>query len=790
MNMFQQLNFRSFFKFLGRNRLYTFINVLGLSLSLMFVILIADFVRRQLTIDDFQRNIDRIYILGNGRWTGTAYRVSDRLLDRYPEIDRITGIYLYPDVSVEISHTPMNVDVLYADSTFFDIFSFGLLDGDPHTVLASRQNAVVSESFARRVFGQLDPIGQTIEVTQNDGAQPLVVSGVMRDIDNSVIKYCDILTRFENVGDLNRSLVSPQCENAGDTMLFIMAEENSDILSKTDDMAAYFKEFFWPYMYNVVDEVTLTPMSEIFFSDATGNHINHGDWTFVIVLISVGALILAFAVINYINLTVAQTGFRAKEMAMRRLLGSSRGALFAKLILESLFMTAIAFAVGVLLAVTVEPYASTLLGSRLDVLGDMDLAAGAAYLLLIVALGVVAGIMPAAVISDFQPIDVVRGAFRRKAKMVYGKVLIAFQNAIVIAMIACSLTMVLQIDHLISAPLGYRTEDIIDVKTGGTFKSYSQMQAFRDELLAMPAVESVGMCLGTPLDGGNNNTINYGMDRMISFQVFRFDYAARDMLGLSIRRDNGIDHSACYINDFALNALGIGEDALSVKMGTDFSQEYEIAGIVNDFHVRDILEDATAVMVYFYDSFDRYNTDGNRMFPWNILVKTTGDRTAAYEAVCDAARRVSGSSEVFADYMDSQIAERYSEQRRTIRIMNIFTAIAVVISMLGLLAMSTYYIQQRRMEVAVRKVFGSTRGEVLGRLIGSFMALVGVALVVAVPVIWHFMHRWLENYSYRIALSPLIFLAAGLFSAAIALATVYWQSRCAADENPVKSLKS
>jgi len=786
--MFRQLNFRSFFKFLSRNRLYTFINVLGLGLSLMFVVLIADFVRRQLTVDDFQRNFDRIYILANKEWTGTAYRVADRLLDRYPEIDRITGIYHYPDVAVEISQTPMNVDVLYADTTFFDIFSFELVDGDPRSVLASRQNAVVSESFARKVFGQLDPIGQTIEVTQVEGAQPLVVSGVMRDIDNSVIKYCDILTRFENVGDLNMSLVSPNYENAGDTMLFIMASENSDLQSKTGDMAEYFKEFFWPYMYGVTKDVKLIPMSELFFSKMSGDHTNHGDRTFVMILISVGMLILVFAIINYINLTVAQTGFRAKEMATRRLLGSSRGALFAKLILESLFMAFIAFAAGMLLAVAMEPYAATLLGCRLDVLGDLDGAACAACALLVIVLGVVSGVMPATVISNFQPIDVVRGSFRRKSKMVYGKVLIAFQCIITIVMAAGSLTMMLQLNHLIKAPLGYNTEDIIDVETMSTFKNYSQIQAFRDELLALPMIESVGMCMGTPFDGGNNNTIPY-MDGMISFQVFHFDSAAMNIFGLSIRRDNGADRSAWYVNDFALNAFGVDEDTPSVKMGSN-ARDFRIAGVLNDFHVHDILQDATAVMVRFYDSFDAYNTDGNKFFPWNVIVKVRGDRKAAYDAVCAAALRVSGSSEVFAEYMDSQIAERYSEQRRTIRIMNIFTAIAIVISMLGLLAMSTYYIQQRRMEIAVRKVFGSTRGGVLSRLIGSFMILVGVAFVIAVPVIWWAMSRWLENYSYRIALSPLIFLAAGLFSAAIAFATVYWQSRRAADENPVESLKS
>lgn len=737
--MFRQLNFRSFFNFLGRNKLYAAINIFGLSVSLMFVILIADYTLRQLTCDDYHAKADRIYVIGNEECITSGYYLQKYLRDRYPEIEStcavaVSGQSTDATQPVEVGLQKYSATILFADTTFFRIFDYQLLDGDREQVLASRDNVVLSESFARKVFGTFNPMGQVIRFP--DEEKSYVVSGVVRDIDRSVIPNMDIIMRAERLCDIN-SANDEHMSNSGAVTTFILARPGADLTAKIPDMLDYFKEIYWIYKGNVYQHVTLTPLRDVYFlSQNNDGGFNYGSWPFVMILFGVGAVILLFAVMNYINLTVAQTGFRAKEMAARRLLGASRGEIILKLILESTFLCVVAFVIALFLAAAVEPGASRLLGSKIGVWQDMTPAVVACYAAFIVVLGVVAGFIPAMMVSRYKPVDIVRGSFRHRTKMFYSKVLITIQNVITIVLIATSLTIGLQIRHLISAPMGYNTADILDISTE-IFLGKKQIAQFREELLREPCIEAVALGCGTPHDRGNNNTMQYGPDRMIGFQV-----------------------------------------------GMDYSYPYQIAGIYRDFQIGSALDKPQSAMLWQTD-------DIADMYPWNILVKIRGDKTVAYNTVKSVFERISdGAVFTGAEYIEQEIEADYADQRRILHIVGIFTLVAILISALGLVAMSTYYIQQKEQEVAVRKVFGSTRGEVLTRLVGNFMRLVGAAFVIAVPVAWYLLERWLQDYSVRISLSPLIFLASGAFAAVVAFVAVFWQSSRAADSNPIDSIKN
>ncbi|MEG0517318.1 MAG: FtsX-like permease family protein [Bacteroidales bacterium] len=221
--------------------------------------------------------------------------------------------------------------------------------------------------------------------------------------------------------------------------------------------------------------------------------------------------------------------------------------------------------------------------------------------------------------------------------------------------------------------------------------------------------------------------------------------------------------------------------------------EHEVAGVFTDFRVRSALSDPTACQLKIINSFEENNRDTSKqkMAPWNILVKIADNynRESAFNQVKNVVIKETGSTEVAVNYMDDLIKESYTEQKRTSDIVVIFTLIAILISSLGLLAMSTYFIQQRQMEISVRKVFGSTRTEVLNRLVSNFMKIVGAAFILSIPVIWYLMTWWLEGYAYRIALSPFIFAGAGLFSCVIAFITIFWQSIRAANQNPIDAIK-
>lgn len=770
------LNLKSFIKFLSQNKAYTAIDIFGLSVSLMFVLLIGVYTMQELSTDRFQKKADRLYVLGSEDAFGMAYRLGDRIRERYPEIEKVCpttgGGEILPAV---IQDKKYSSHVLFADSTFFDIFSFPLINGDPRQVLAARNYAVISKSYANAVFGKSDPIGQTIQL--NDSVS-LTVNGVMEDIRNSVIPYADILVRIDNIRYFNASIDNGY-NNGGGTVIFVLAKEGADLQAKADDMAAFFKEFFWMYQRGIREKVTFTPLRDAYFSGIdTYGMIREGDKTFVLILMSIGILILLFAVINYINLTVAQTGFRAKEMATRRLLGAGRKELFLRLILESTLLTFVSFCLGLFLAFLCVPFANTLLKAEIDLPGSITPVNIAVVLILILTIGVIAGLLPATVISAAKPIEVVRGSFRRSTKMTFSKLFITFQNVITIVLIAVSITMIWQIQHLIKAPLGYNTENILDIPSY-VLENREQAATLANELSRLPSVKRIGLGQGTPFNRGNNNTVTY-QGKNVSFQILKGDQNYFDMLGFEILRNNNLaGEKGAFINQTTLRELEVDEDIPSFLLD-GWSNPIQVAGILKDFQLSTITAKIPPLLVYVNKTEDIY--------PWNILVEVQGDPFQARKEIKKVFEKIT-RLDFDGKFIDQQVEEAYAEQQRTSKIISIFAGIAILISLLGLIAMSTYFIQQRSSEIAIRKVFGSSNREVLVKLVMTFLNYVFFAFVLAVPIIWYTMSKWLSDYSYRIELSPLIFIAAGLFCLLISFAAVFVQSYKAANANPVKSVK-
>ncbi|MDR1203848.1 MAG: FtsX-like permease family protein [Tannerellaceae bacterium] len=769
------LNLTSFFKFLKKNKAFTSINVFGLSVSLMFVILILVYVSQGLSTDRFQKNADHIYVIGHAGGMGFAWRIGERIAEKYPEIDRMCPLAVFTGMGVFSGDNKYKADILLTDTTFFTMFTFPLVQGDPETVLAARNYAVISETFARQAFSDRDPMGQYIRL--NDSVN-VMVNGIMKDIKNSTIPYGDIITNINNVRFFNWSLDSESGNNAGDLQVFFQTVPGSNIHSRAEEIAEYMKEIFWIYKRDIWQKVVFTPLRDIYFSKTPANHLRQSDWTFVIVFMFVGILILLFAVINYINLTVAQTGSRAKEMATRRLLGSSRGELFARLILESVLLCSVSFLIGLLLAFAALPFADELLKTTIDLKVFFTPAHTIIIVGMVVLVGVISGLLPAIIISNAKPIDVVRGGFRTKTKMVFSKVFITFQNVITIMLLAASITMILQINHLIEAPLGYNTANTLFVPTY-QFESREKINTFVNETRQLAAVKRVAYSQGVPFNRGNNNTTVYE-GKNISFQILRGDSVFFNMLGFEVlHRNNAEEGEQSFLNEQALKETGLPMDVTEAKFWEGGDPE-RIAGVVRDFQLNNITYEKKPVIVRIAKEAD--------FFPWNVLIETQGNPFTTRDQIKEIFERIS-QVEFSGKYTDQLIEESYAEQQRMADLVVIFAIIAIVISFLGLLAMSTYFIQQRAREVAVRKVFGSSNTEVLVKLISTFMMYVGIAFVIATPVIWYIMTKWITAYSYRIPLYPWIFIMAGLFCLLVAFVTVFFQSYRAANENPVNNVK-
>lgn len=762
------LNFKSFFKFLNNNKGYTAIDVFGFSVSLMFVMLIAVYTVQELSTDSFHTKADRIYVLGNEDGPVAGAAIAYKVKDRYPEVEKACPVVSkgFDGMAVVSGEKKLKADLLFADSTFFDLFDFRLKDGSRSQALSSQGYAVVSESFARKMFGTEDPMGKPLLVGDTIS---VIVNGVVEDMLHSALPNADVILRWEQVACVNSTLAPDQLGNAGSTTAFFLVKEGVDFSSRSEDMCDWFKTFFWVYERDIWKEVRLVPLSDYYFSDWGGGWpLNSGDRKFVLILMSVGLLILIFAVINYINLTVAQAGFRAKEMATRRLLGSTRSELFFRLMLEATLLTLVSLAIGILLAIAAVPSVDDLLQTRIDLSVLLTPTWLLAILAAVAVVGGLSGLLPALVVSASKPIEVVRGTFRVRTKMVFSKFFITFQNVITITMIAVSIVMVSQIKHMIDAPLGFRSTNLIACRAWD--------DAFIGELRQRACVKHVGKTRGLPLYGSNNWTaIHEGNN--ISFQQFLMDREAFDMLGLEMLRDNKLSTKGWFLSEQAMREMNLPEDATSFTLKD--KDPIAIAGILRDFRLSDIRENLRPVMFRFLEKDES---------GWMVLVEVEGDPFQAIKEVGETYKKISGL-DFEGQFMDKQLQDAFASQIRTAKIIVVFSIVAILISLLGLLAMSTYFIQQRAREVAVRKVFGSSNRQILQKLVFTFLNYVLIAFVIAVPVIWYAMTEWLSDYAYRIELSPLIFIAAGLFCLLVSFFVVFVQSYKAANANPVIGMK-
>ena len=460
----------SFINFLKRNKLYSAVNLLGLSLSMAFVLLLAVYVTSQLSTDSFQKNADRIYVIAQKETLSSAYWLSRHMKANFPEIERSASYSSNGMQEYKIDGNIVNARTSYADSSFFDMFSFPLVEGDFSEWKASISGVLISESFAKAQFGDRDPVGREIRFDGADSTvSNLTVSGVFKDIENSIIRPCDIFLRGEITTIINQAN-DERMSNAGSSTCFVMAYPNADLPARHDDILKWCRENFWRYMsdYGGGDnDVRIIPLRDVYFlSDGNEDYndsLRLGNKTTVMLLAGMCFLLLLFAILNYVNMTTALSGFRAKEMATRRLIGATKGGIFMKMIVESTIICAAAMVIAVLLGEAISPAASKVLNYDISIFKAISPVSVLVCVLFTVLVGVIAGLVPALIIQKTEPIEIVRGTLRLKTKTLYSKVIIVIQNVITVVMLVTAFTMYFQIRSMINAPMGYNTEDQITI---------------------------------------------------------------------------------------------------------------------------------------------------------------------------------------------------------------------------------------------------------------------------------------------------------------------------------------
>ena len=651
-----------------------------------------------------------------------------------------------------------------------------MLEGNREQLLTDDNSVVLTRSAALRLFGTEHAVGKTLKIIPcNNGI--FTVTGIVEDINNSIIPSdIDIFIPFENMKYIqwSCSMECTEMNDAAGSTLFFRTAPGTDLNRKADDVVAFLREFYWLFRdSDSFKKVQFIPWHDFYFSETPATvYLNQYDFKLVVIFITIGVLILLMAVLNYISMSVAQTSYRAKEMATRRLLGSSRPDIFS-------------FIIGFLLAKAAEPVAIDLLHAKLDITGDLNATTVIVYILFIAALTLLSGFIPATILSNYNPMDVVKGTFRRKTKAVYLRVLNIVQCGLTIALLTCSAYLSVQIYRIVHAPLGYEYGNVLTYPSYGSQKN---LQLFRTEAKKLPFVKHVSFSCGIPLDGGNNNTTyipSADSTLEMSFQTFIVDSAFLDIYHIQITEDR---HTPIGGNNFFLSERAM---KMLEPVGTkDYftSNNYgrtQIAGVFKDFVISRSLIDhdihPLQIQIEHPDS----------IYPWNISVEVQDGDLNAYKKQLDQLFKIAAKDFSFESaWYGDQLRDLYADFSRMNRLMLVFTGAALLISLLGLTAMSLYFIAQRKRDMAIRKVFGSSSLSEQERLMKFSLGSLGISLAIAVPLMIFGVHQIDKIVTFDSTFPWWVPVASIITVALISLVSVYLISLKATRENPVENLKT
>lgn len=784
------MKINSYLTFLSRNKAYTAINVFGLSVSLMFVILIGLYYEHETGVDQQIPDKERVVLVHpakteNFKMSGTSREIIPLLRKQLPQIQSACALFSMTNRHVQFAQDDYaKCDMLYVDSTYYDVFGFTLLQGDPHTALADEQSVVLEEELARKLFPQGDAMGKPL--TLNDKYK-VFVRGIYRRTENSSIPQDDIVGRYELLRE-ELPYYFDIMGSFGSTDVYLKLNEGTDYKDLIPQVNKILTETYAQFGAGLEElRFSLSPVAENYFSDYSSNVCRRGKPALVMLIAIIGLIILAFAVMNYINLTVAQAGRRAKEMATRRLLGSQKRDIMVRMVLESTALCAFSVALALVLTAAAVPYTNQLLETHI---GLGQLAAPLNLLILLggtAVLGAVAGLIPARLMATVQPIDVVRGTFRLKSKTTLGRAFMTVQHFITIVLVAVTAIFSHHTLHMIHAPLGYETDSLMAFRIQ---QNAQKAMLFKQKLKALPGVENASVCMNVPLNGGFNNMGETETGKTVRFQRLYGDEDYLATLGIELKEKwgNG-EYMNTYVSTDFHSTLGIAPNVRTFKWRPVDQELMDIHGMLADFSLgtsrhKEHEERPEVTIVY-----EIKNEAMDNGVTGVILIRVRGDKKETLEAVKQIYKEV--YREDFTDsmpWMQQSVAAAFQAESRLLTILSCFAGVALLISVLGLVAMSTYHIQQRRKEIAVRKVFGSSVAQVRRRLIGQFLAHVAVAALPAVPLVWWLAREYMSTQVVRIVWWPWIIIAVAVVLL-ISWLAVAVQSRMAAAEKPVKHIK-
>ncbi len=802
-----------------RHKTYSFINVFGLSIGLACVILIALFVRHEWTYDTFHEHKDSIFRvqIANKAPNGSIEMNSNMplpmgpaLVADYPSVINSTRIARYgPTSVVQYQDNALMEQLAYVDSTLFDMFSFSLNRGDAKSALSESHSVIISKDLAMKLFGSDNPMGKILSITVSDAPEEFLVTGILEEIpSNSTLDFSLILPlrKMPNYDLLSTNWRSSMVQT------YIQVDNAENLALVEDQMPNLLATHFGEQLVMMqrakfasedADAMTtrFQPLTDIYMHSDGNPRIPASKPIYSLILSGIALIVLFIAMINFIMLAVGRSTSRAVEVGIRKVVGAQRVQLMGQFWGEAFIITAAALIAGIALTEILLPTFNSLVKKDLSLGAILNVRAGAALLGLTLITALISGSYPALVLSRFHPVAAFRGTVRPRGMNRISRGLGILQYSLSVSLLVCTFVIFAQWrfatrDH----PLGVNKENIVIIPLSIPMDQIRlipdaperQLALFRNELAQQPMIEGITMVLGSPVSGMPIQRISSGNNAPMRVASSKVDYNYANVLGIKMLEGRFFSENlgeenaeSVVVNEAFVAAMGWEYPVAGNKYegwnATPSRTAATIIGVVKDFHFSS-LHSPIMPLIFHMSPRMRGSTD--------MLVRIAPlEQERAISLLRDTWNRLRPDTPFQYSILEEDIAALYQDEQRWGKIVGYSALLAILIACLGLFGSAALSIARRTKEIGIRKVVGASVAQLVSLLSREFLVLVVIANVIAWPIAWYAMNRWLENFAYRIDLGLGVFILAGALALVIALATVSYQAVKAATANPVDALR-
>lgn len=790
-----------------RNRVFSTINIVGLAIGLASCMLISLYVLDELSFDRFNEKSGQIVrVVFKGTMQGGKINeahvmppTAQALKSDYPEVLEATRIRQAGQPKIMVGEKSFSGDnVAFADPNIFQVFTLPLVKGDARTALAEPNSLVISQKVAEKFYGTQDAIGKVLNF-KGDSTN-FKITGVMKEIPRNSHFHYDIFVSISNQVDAKSNSWM-----TSEFFTYLLLQKGYDYKKLETKLPQTVAKYIGPQLTTAMG-VTLQEFNKsgntlgLYLQPLTDIHLHsdfqydlgtNGSIKYVYIFGVVATIMLIIACINFMNLSTATASKRAREVGVRKVMGSERKELIWQFLLESVLLTSLSLLLASLIAYLALPVFNTLSGKELSLESQMIPGLLPKVLLFGLLVGVLAGSYPAFFLSSFKPVAVLKGRVASNNKTInFRSGLVVVQFCISIVLIIGTTVVYQQLRFIQNKKLGYEKDQVLIVDSWPLGKNQG---VFRDELLRNPNVVNVSVSSYIPAGPSyNNNYMVYPDEKTNQLvKTLRYDVDANYIptmgmtmaTGRNFSKDFGNDSSSVILNETAAEMLGFKENALGrtiTSTGNDGQKStFRVVGVVKDFHFRSMHERIAPLVMELGKEAG------------NMIIKVKTENVPAALAGIRSAYNVFKPEIPFGySFLDERFNNTYLTEQKTGQILGFFAGLTIFVASLGLFGLAAFTAQQRTKEIGVRKVLGASVGSIVALLSGEFLRLVIVSLIVASPIAWYLMNSWLQGFEYKITIEWWVFVIAGLLSVGIALLTVSYQSIKAALLDPVKSIKS